>query len=123
MLWNYLLPFKIILNNLLIMEIRLDDIVNVNLLKRKYEDYVNSFTAGINNIKAVVKDFIAFVRQIRLTTSSLKLLEILDQQERLAKRILLVYNIRYFLLMFYKSIIQRMINKLINLIRSFLSLI
>ncbi|MCY0883212.1 MAG: hypothetical protein OWQ50_05305, partial [Acidianus infernus] len=65
----------------------------------------------------------SFIKQIRLTTFSSKLLEILDEQEIVAKRILLVYNIRYLLLIFYKSIIQRMINKLINLIRSFLSLI
>ncbi|MCY0874551.1 MAG: hypothetical protein OWQ47_06460 [Acidianus infernus] len=104
------------------MDIGLDDIINVNLLKKKYEDYVNSLTFG-SNIKAIVKDFISFIKQIRLTTFSSKLLEILDEQEIVAKRILLVYNIRYLLLIFYKSIIQRMINKLINLIRSFLSLI
>ncbi|MQL54942.1 hypothetical protein [Acidianus ambivalens] len=104
------------------MDIGLDDIINVNLLKKKYEDYANSFASG-SNIKTIVKDFISFIKQIRLTTFSSKLLEILDQQEKIAKRILLVYNIRYLLLIFYKSIIQRMISKLINLIRSFLSLI
>ncbi|BDC19430.1 hypothetical protein [Acidianus sp. HS-5] len=104
------------------MDIAFDDIINVNLLKRKYEDYANSLTSG-NNIKAIVKDFISFIKQIRLTTFNSVLLGILDEQERIAKKILLIYNIRYILLIFYKSIIKMMINKLINLIKSFLSLI
>ncbi len=104
------------------MDIAFDDIININLLKKKYEDYASSLTSG-NNIKAIVKDFISFIKQIRLSTLNSALLEILNEQERIAKKILLIYNIRYLLLIFYKSIIKMMINKLINLIKSFLSLI
>lgn len=102
------------------MSVEFDDIINVSILRNKYADYESAIKG---KVLSIIREFISFIRYIKTHTKSSKLLDLLNQQEKIAKRILLIYRIRFILFMIYKEIIENMINKLLRLIRAFISLI
>lgn len=102
------------------MTVEFDDIVNVGILRSKYQEFEAAIKA---RVLSVIKEFISFIKYIKNHTKSEKLLELLNEQEKLAKRIFIVYRIRFLLFIVYKELISRMVNKLVNLIRVFMSLI
>ncbi|ARM76068.1 hypothetical protein B6F84_08565 [Acidianus manzaensis] len=102
------------------MDIIFDDIIDVSILRNKYAEYESSIKS---NFMSAIKDFLSFVKYIKEHTKSSKLLEILNEQEKISKKILLVYKIRFILLIFYRDIIEKMINRLLSLINAFISMI
>ncbi|AWR97422.1 hypothetical protein DFR86_07575 [Acidianus sulfidivorans JP7] len=102
------------------MDIAFDDIIDVGILRAKYYDYKSSIKS---NFVLAIKDFLSFVSYVKMHTKSSKLLEILREQEKISKRILLIYKIRFVLLIIYKNIIDKLINKLIGLINIFISML
>lgn len=102
------------------MDIAFDDIINVNILKSKYEEFEVAIKA---RAISVIKDFLAFIRHIRLHLKSSKLLNLINEQEKVAKRILWIYRIRFILFAIYKRLIERMVDKLVILIKAFIALL
>ncbi|QKR01109.1 hypothetical protein GWK48_09605 [Metallosphaera tengchongensis] len=92
------------------------------LLKKRYEEYeVNLRTSKIKDLMLVIRDFMEFIKSLKGAVYSEWLKRNLLEQERIAKKILTVLKVRYFLIFLYRRIVDGLVYKLINSIRSFLS--
>jgi hypothetical protein len=98
------------------------DIYNLEIVRKAYERYteeLNSYFASPKRLLNVIKDFINFVKSIEVSASS-SLIPILREQIRIAKRIIMIVRIRYFIYFVYHRLVKSLINKLIytiNLIK------
>ncbi|AWR98726.1 hypothetical protein [Metallosphaera hakonensis] len=102
--------------------ISFSDILDANLLKRKYQEYeVSLRRKKAKELMIIVKDFLDFVKNLKSSVSSTWLMENLMEQEKVARRISLILKVRYFIVFLYKRIVEGLISRLINLMRSMLS--
>ncbi len=100
-----------------------EDIVNASLLRRKYQEYERALSSNnVSEIKAVIRDFLNFVKSVKFYVSD-ALRSIIESQEKIAKELILVIRVRYLIIFAYKTIIRRLAHSLVNAIRSFQSLL
>lgn len=104
------------------MTVSFTDLLNANLLRLKYKEYEGLMRRRSNprELMGVVRDFLSFVERLKSTVNSSGLMRSLMEQERVAKRLITVIRVRYFLLFLYRKVIQNLVNRLISLIRSLL---
>ena len=101
--------------------ITLNDIINVSIVREKYEFYENQIKhKDVSTIYSAIKDLVSFIKEIKGYASE-ELAIILKEQERIAKRIITVIRFRYIIIFLYKRIIEKLINSLEILMTKFLS--
>ncbi|MEM3915293.1 MAG: hypothetical protein QXX67_08155 [Metallosphaera sp.] len=99
-----------------------NDILDANLLKLRYEEYVSSLKkSNTKELMMTVKDFLSFVRNLRSSVSSSWLAKNLYDQEKIGRKIYFVLKVRYVILFLYRKIVEGLIVKLLSLIKSLLS--
>ncbi|EZQ02016.1 hypothetical protein CM19_11110 [Candidatus Acidianus copahuensis] len=114
----------IIPHNIIYSMTEFDDIINVQLLRKKYSEYEQSLSAEHpRRVGTIVKEFIEFIRYIKSYTRSDRLLNLLKEQEKVARRILILGRVKYFLFFLYNTLVNTLIMKLLNLIRILISII
>ncbi|MCG3109286.1 hypothetical protein L3N51_01576 [Metallosphaera sp. J1] len=95
------------------------DIIDANLLRKRYQDYEKSLKRSKpRDLMLVVKDFLTFVKGLKTSVTSSWLASNLAEQERIAKRIFTVLRLRYFILFLYRKIVDGLVTRLLNLIKS-----
>jgi hypothetical protein len=103
--------------------ITLNDIINVSIVRKKYEYYEGQLKSrDTSAIYAAIKDLISFIKEIKNYASE-ELALILRKQESIAKKIIMVIRFRYIIIFLYKKIMERLINSLSSLITRFLSIL
>ncbi len=113
-----IIPFKIYYSM-----ITLNDIINVSIVRKKYEYYEGQLKSrDTSAIYAAIKDLISFIKEIKNYASE-ELALILRKQESIAKKIIVVIRFRYIIIFLYKKIMERLINSLSSLITRFLSIL
>jgi hypothetical protein len=113
-----IIPFKIYYSM-----ITLNDIINVSIVRKKYEYYEGQLKSrDTSAIYAAIKDLISFIKEIKNYASE-ELALILRKQESIAKKIIMVIRFRYIIIFLYKKIMERLINSLSSLITRFLSIL
>ncbi len=101
--------------------ITLNDIINVSIVRKKYEFYEDQIKhKDVSTIYSAIKDLVSFIMQIKNYASE-ELVVILKEQERIAKRIIMVIRFRYIIIFLYRKIIENLISSLEVLITKFLS--
>jgi hypothetical protein len=111
----------IIHNNIFCMNLTFTDILDANLLRVKYREYEGLMrTSKTKELLGTVKDFLHFVERLKSHVGSTVLMRSLEEQERVAKRLITTIRVRYLLLFLYKRVIQNLINRLVSLMRSLL---
>lgn len=101
------------------------DAINYAIIRKAYENYVEeiSYCHNDKELSLIVKKFLNFLEGIRGSISNKGLIHYINEQIRIAKRILFISRIKYFIIFVYHFIINRLVNQLLNAIKRFLSLI
>lgn len=91
------------------------DLANYTIVRRTYENFKSELSGCTNviELKLKVQKFIQFISSIE-AESNLK--NFISKQKDIAKKILLVINIRYLLIFIYKYLVQKLVSELISLI-------
>ncbi|MEM4371845.1 MAG: hypothetical protein QXS59_02210 [Metallosphaera sp.] len=98
--------------------ITFSDIVDANLLRRRYQDYEKTLKRSKpRELMLVVRDFLSFVRGLKSSVTSSWLKSNLAEQERVASRIFTVLRLRYLILFLYRRIVDGLVSRVLNLIK------
>ncbi len=116
----------VILNNNINMttenKVTYTDLLNYQLLKHYYESVISRLkNKSIRNIKSTIKELLGVIERIKNFITDSRLKDIISNQEKVAKRLLVIINIRYLIFFIYKYIIGKLISTLYDLLQMFIS--
>jgi len=108
-----LFTYLIILNNILIMT----DLASYIVIRRTYENFKSelSMCSNVKELKLKIQKFLSFLSSFDFEIET-KLKEFVSKQKEIAKKLLLIINIRYVIIFIYKYIVNKLLSELINLI-------
>ncbi|WP_390532330.1 hypothetical protein [Sulfurisphaera ohwakuensis] len=108
-----LFTYLIILNNILTMT----DLASYIVIRRTYENFKNelSMCYNVKELKLKIQKFLSFLSSFDFEIET-KLKEFVSKQKEIAKKLLLIINIRYVIIFIYKYIVNKLLSELINLI-------
>ncbi|WP_338604186.1 hypothetical protein V6M85_05875 [Sulfolobus tengchongensis] len=96
-----------------------DDILQYELIKRTYHNILMKLDSkNMRTLKQGLKELLNFVRRIKDYILDKNLKRILQYQQKLAKRLLFLINIRFLIFFIYKMIINNLIVKLYESIKT-----
>lgn len=98
------------------------DLANYIIIRRTYENF-KAELSGCNNVKELkpkVQKFLSFLSSIDVEAS---LKEFVNKQKEIAKKLLLVINIRYLIVFLYKYLVHRLLIELLYLINNTLKVL
>lgn len=98
------------------------DLANYTVLRRTYENFRSELSSCINikELKLKVQKFLSFISSIEAEEN---LIEFITKQKEIAKRLLLVINIRYVIFFLYRYLVHKLLSELLSLINRALSIL
>ncbi|AOL16885.1 hypothetical protein BFU36_09390 [Sulfolobus sp. A20] len=98
------------------------DLLDYQLLKHYYESVISRLkNKSIRNLKSTIKELLGVIGKIKNFITDSRLKDIILNQEKVAKRLLVIINIRYLIFFIYKYIIGKLISTLYDLLQMFIS--
>jgi len=98
------------------------DLANYMVIRKTFENFKDDFSSctNVKELKLKTQKFLSFISSLDVE-SSLK--DFVAKQKEIAKRLLLVINIRYIIIFMYKYLVQRLLSQLLSLINNALSIL
>ena len=98
------------------------DLANYIIIKKTFENFKDDFSscANLKELKLKIQKFLSFVSSIDMESS---LRDFIAKQKKIAKRLLLVIDIRYIIVFAYKYLVQRLLSQLLLLINTTLRIL
>lgn len=96
------------------------DFANYIIIKKTFENFKQDLSScsNLKELKLKIKKFLSFISSLDIESS---LRNFIAKEKKIAKRLLLVIDIRYILIFVYKHLIQRLLAQLIYLMNLTLS--
>ena len=106
------LPFFIIILHKILYMI---DLANYIIIKKTFENFKQDLSSysNLKELKLKVRKFLSFISSLDVESS---LRDFIVKQKKIAKRLLLVIDIRYIIIFVYKHLVKRLLAQLISLI-------
>lgn len=102
--------------------ITFNDILQYEIIRSKYQVIMDKLKdKNISVLKETLKEIIEFIKKIKGLALDRRLKNLIKYQQKLAKKLLLIINIRYIIFFIYKIILQKLIAKLYESIRIFIT--
>ena len=93
------------------------DLASYIVIRRTYENFKSelSMCSNVKELKLKIQKFLSFLSSFDFEIET-KLKEFVSKQKEIAKKLLLIINIRYVIIFIYKYIVNKLLSELINLI-------
>lgn len=102
--------------------ITFNDILQYEIIRSKYQVIMDKLKdKNVKVLKETLKEIIGFIKDIKRLVLDRRLRNLIKCQQKLAKKLLLIINIRYIIFFIYKIMLQKLIAKLYESIRIFVT--
>lgn len=91
------------------------DLANYIIIKKTFENFKQDLSnySNLKELKLKIQKFLSFISSLDVESS---LRDFIVKQKKVAKRLLLVIDIRYIIIFVYKYLVQRLLSQLLSLI-------
>ncbi|AKA72814.1 hypothetical protein SULI_02045 [Saccharolobus solfataricus] len=101
--------------------ITFNDILQYEIIKRTYQNIITKLNSrNLKTLKEGLKELLNFVRDIKNNILDKRLRRAIQYQQKLAKRLLLIINIRYAIFFIYKILVNTLVSRLYESIKTLL---
>ncbi|MCH4815943.1 MAG: hypothetical protein QXY87_12015 [Saccharolobus sp.] len=98
-----------------------NDILQYEIIKKTYQNIITKLNSrNLKSLKEGLRELLNFVRDIKNNILDKRLRRMIQYQQKLAKRLLLIINIRYVIFFIYKVLVNTLVSRLYESIRTLL---
>ncbi|AGJ63992.1 hypothetical protein [Saccharolobus islandicus] len=102
-------------------DVTFNDILQYEIIKKTYQNIITKLNSrNLKSLKEGLRELLNFVRDIKNNILDKRLRRIIQYQQKLAKRLLLIINIRYVIFFIYKVLVNTLVSRLYESIRTLL---
>ncbi|WP_432517961.1 hypothetical protein [Saccharolobus islandicus] len=102
-------------------DVTFNDILEYEIIKKTYQNIITKLNSrNLKSLKEGLRELLNFVRDIKNNILDKRLRRIIQYQQKLAKRLLLIINIRYVIFFIYKVLVNTLVSRLYESIRTLL---
>ncbi|ACP56606.1 hypothetical protein [Saccharolobus islandicus] len=102
-------------------DVTFNDILQYEIIKKTYQNIITKLNSrNLKSLKEGLRELLNFVRDIKNNILDKRLRRMIQYQQKLAKRLLLIINIRYVIFFIYKVLVNTLVSRLYKSIRTLL---
>ncbi|ACP36815.1 conserved hypothetical protein [Sulfolobus islandicus Y.G.57.14] len=102
-------------------DVTFNDILEYEIIKKTYQNIITKLNSrNLKSLKEGLRELLNFVRDIKNNILDKRLRRMIQYQQKLAKRLLLIINIRYVIFFIYKVLVNTLVSRLYESIRTLL---
>ncbi|ADX84010.1 hypothetical protein GO599_07380 [Sulfolobus islandicus] len=102
-------------------DVTFNDILQYEIIKKTYQNIITKLNSrNLKSLKEGLRELLNFVRDIKNNILDKRLRRMIQYQQKLAKRLLLIINIRYVIFFIYKVLVNTLVSRLYESIRTLL---
>ncbi|ACP49967.1 conserved hypothetical protein [Sulfolobus islandicus Y.N.15.51] len=102
-------------------DVTFNDILEYEIIKKTYQNIITKLNSrNLKSLKEGLRELLNFVRDIKNNILDKRLRRMIQYQQKLAKRLLLIINIRYVIFFIYKVVVNTLVSRLYESIRTLL---
>ncbi|ADX86655.1 hypothetical protein [Saccharolobus islandicus] len=102
-------------------DVTFNDILQYEIIKKTYQNIITKLNSrNLKSLKEGLRELLNFVRDIKNNILDKRLRRMIQYQQKLAKRLLLIINIRYVIFFIYKVVVNTLVSRLYESIRTLL---